>query len=976
MAKNIRKNSKKTATSGSADGRLDVKALARAVGLSFDGLALSPTGRSALNTAPDQAAGQSEQHDRLAGGKPQITNGPDVARSAGVETGNNAGDNAVGRGNIADRVADTKPTGFETGHSTPGAAGSAASQSLINGLAVAENVSARPSDGGRAAGATDINAIEFGAPGQAGSGTSGSDFVRFAVGTGTAAAPAASNGTATTTDTTINLSASTQTEGSSASYVFTATLSDASQGVTTIHTDQGDITIADGATTGTLTIAAGNGEDVYQDASSLTATITGVSGGNFEHLVVGSGTATANVTDTITDATVSLSASTQTEGSSASYVFTATLSDASQGVTTIHTDQGDITIADGATTGTLTIAAGNGEDVYQDASSLTATITGVSGGNFEHLVVGSGTATANVTDTITDATVSLSASTQTEGSSASYVFTATLSDASQGVTTIHTDQGDITIADGATTGTLTIAAGNGEDVYQDASSLTATITGVSGGNFEHLVVGSGTATANVTDTITDATVSLSASTQTEGSSASYVFTATLSDASQGVTTIHTDQGDITIADGATTGTLTIAAGNGEDVYQDASSLTATITGVSGGNFEHLVVGSGTATANVTDTITDATVSLSASTQTEGSSASYVFTATLSDASQGVTTIHTDQGDITIADGATTGTLTIAAGNGEDVYQDASSLTATITGVSGGNFEHLVVGSGTATANVTDTITDATVSLSASTQTEGSSASYVFTATLSDASQGVTTIHTDQGDITIADGATTGTLTIAAGNGEDVYQDASSLTATITGVSGRQLRAPGGRLRHGDGQRHRHHHRRDGEPIRLDPDRGLERQLRVHGDAVGCLARRDDDPHRPGRHHDRRWRHDWHAHDRGRQRRGRVPGCLQPDGDDHRRVWGQLRAPGGRLRHGDGQRHRHHHRRDGEPICLDPDRGLERQLRVHGDAVGCLARRDDDPHRPGRHHDRRWRRRLARSRSRPATARTCTRMPPA
>ena len=41
-------------------------------------------------------------------------------------------------------------------------------------------------------------------------------------------------------------------------YVFTATLSSASHGVTTIHTDQGDITIADGATTGTLVIAANN----------------------------------------------------------------------------------------------------------------------------------------------------------------------------------------------------------------------------------------------------------------------------------------------------------------------------------------------------------------------------------------------------------------------------------------------------------------------------------------------------------------------------------------------------------------------------------------------------------------------------------------------------------------------------------------------------------------------------------------------
>ena len=101
----------------------------------------------------------------------------------------------------------------------------------------------------------------------------------------------------------VDLTASTVDEGTGVDYVFTATLSDASHGVTTIHTDQGDITIADGATTGTLTIAANNGEDVYSDASSLTASITGVSGGGFESLVVGTATATANVTDTVTTAT-------------------------------------------------------------------------------------------------------------------------------------------------------------------------------------------------------------------------------------------------------------------------------------------------------------------------------------------------------------------------------------------------------------------------------------------------------------------------------------------------------------------------------------------------------------------------------------------------------------------------------------------------------------------------------------------------
>ncbi|AMX96956.1 hypothetical protein A4R28_00005 [Mesorhizobium ciceri] len=283
--------------------------------------------------------------------------------------------------------------------------------------------------------------------------------------------------------------------------MFTATLSDASHGVTTITTDKGDITIADGQTTGTLTIASGNGEDVYNDASSLTANITATAGGNFEHLVIGTGTATANVTDTTTDATVNLSASTVAEGAVANYVFTATLSDASHGVTTITTDKGDITIADGQTTGTLTIASGNGEDVYNDASSLTANITATAGGNFEHLVIGTGTATANVTDTTTDATVNLSTSNVTDHDT-NVTFTATLSNASQGVTTVHTDHGDITIANGQTVGTLVIATPN-------ASSLSATITGTLGGNFEHLVVGTGTATAQIIDataptvTITD-----------------------------------------------------------------------------------------------------------------------------------------------------------------------------------------------------------------------------------------------------------------------------------------------------------------------------------------------------------------------------------------------------------------------------------------------------------------------------------------
>ena len=80
------------------------------------------------------------------------------------------------------------------------------------------------------------------------------------------------------------------------------------------------------------------------------------------------------------------------------------------------------------------------------------------------------------------------------------------------------------------------------------------------------------------------------------------------------------------------------------------------------------------------------------------------------------------------------------------------------------------------------MTTAKVGLTASTVDEGTGVDYVFTATLSSALHGVTTIHTDQGDITIADGATTGTLVITANNGEDVYSDTSSLTASASPAS--------------------------------------------------------------------------------------------------------------------------------------------------------------------------------------------------
>src|SRR5439155_9083868 len=107
------------------------------------------------------------------------------------------------------------------------------------------------------------------------------------------------------------------------------------------------------------------------------------------------------------------------------------------------------------------------------------------------------------------------------------------------------------------------------------------------------------------------------------------------------------------------------------------------------------------------------------------------------------------------DGSTNRTLTNASANGEDVYSDASSPTAHITGVSGGNFESLSVGSGTATANVVDTVTPATVDLTASTVNEGSGASYVFTATLSNEIGRASSRETEQDAMSSGECATPG-----------------------------------------------------------------------------------------------------------------------------------------------------------------------------------------------------------------------------
>ena len=445
-------------------------------------------------------------------------------------------------------------------------------------------------------------------------------------------------------------------------------------------------------------------------------------------------------------AKLSLEATDVAEG--ADVPFTATLSRAARrkAVVALRVGEADYTIdiPAGASSGSVLVANPNGEDPYLDAGTLTATVTGFTGGDFEKVDYSGATVTANIADTIDTTRVSLSATDGKEGDQ--YIsFTVSLDNAARTAATATVQANGkshtVTIPAGKSSATLSVPNPNAEDVYLDASTLTATVTGFSGGNFEQVDFSKATATATISDTIDTTRVSLSAADGKEGDS--YVtFTVSLSNPAQTAATAtvkangksHT----VTIPAGKSSGTVSVPNPNAEDVYLDASALTATVTAFSGGNFEKVDFSKATATATISDAETVTTVSLAATDGKEGDQ--YIsFTLRLSNPTRTDATFDLTVGDdtitgVTIPAGASTKVIDVPNPNTEDVYLDASTLTATVTGFTGGDFEKVDYSGATVTANIADTIDTTTVSLSAPSVIARYADNVDFTITLSNPAQ--------------------------------------------------------------------------------------------------------------------------------------------------------------------------------------------------------------------------------------------------
>ncbi|MFJ4376599.1 immunoglobulin-like domain-containing protein, partial [Pseudomonas japonica] len=370
-----------------------------------------------------------------------------------------------------------------------------------------------------------------------------------------------------------------------------------------------------------------------------------------------------------------------------------------------------ITIDVGQTVGTVNFTAPN--NVYATNAALTNSITNVSGGNYEKLVT-AGTPSTTVNDNpsnldTTNVTLTATNSVQEGGQ---ITYTAKVSNPTDSAMTVNLSNGSsITIAKGATEGTVTVDAPR-NSVYVDAGNVSATITGTTGGNFEKLNVSTTPAVTAVTDTVDTSTVTLTATPSVvEGGVVTY--TATVSapvTVAPLVITLANNQ-TITIDVGQTVGTVNFTAPN--NVYATNAALTNSITNVSGGNYEKLVT-AGTPSTTVNDNpsnldTTNVTLTATNSVQEGGQ---ITYTAKVSNPTDSAMTVNLSNGSsITIAKGATEGTVTVDAPR-NSVYVDAGNVSATITGTTGGNFEKLNVSTTPAVTAVTDTVDTSTVTLTA------------------------------------------------------------------------------------------------------------------------------------------------------------------------------------------------------------------------------------------------------------------------
>ncbi|MBC2689665.1 retention module-containing protein, partial [Pseudomonas kielensis] len=385
--------------------------------------------------------------------------------------------------------------------------------------------------------------------------------------------------------------------------VYTANVTQAPLSDLTITLSNGAIiVIPAGQVTGSVNVPLAPNDSVYTDPSQITVTVTGTTGGGGLVLTVDPTPAVTQITDTIDTTTVTLTAQpTISEGGQITY--TATLTNPAQTPVTVTLSNGSvITIEAGKSTGTVVIDTPV-NDVYNNGSTVTTTITGATGGNFENLVPSPTPAVTTITDSPDTTGLTLTATGGiTEGGQITY--TATLTNPAGTPMTVTLSNGSVIVIEaGKTSGTVLVDT-PANDVYINGSTVSTTITGTTGGNFENLVPDTTPAVTTISDSPDATGLTLTATGGiTEGGQITY--TATLTNPAGTPMTVTLSNGSVIVIEaGKTSGTVLVDT-PANDVYVNGSTVSTAITGTTGGNFENLVPDTTPAVTTISDS-TDAT----------------------------------------------------------------------------------------------------------------------------------------------------------------------------------------------------------------------------------------------------------------------------------------------------------------------------------------------------------------------------------
>ncbi|MFB3306792.1 immunoglobulin-like domain-containing protein, partial [Pseudomonas sp. AMR01] len=489
---------------------------------------------------------------------------------------------------------------------------------------------------------------------------------------------------------------------------YTATLTNPAQTAVTVTLSNGQtIVIEAGKSAGTVVFETPT-NDVYNNGSTVNTTITSATGGNFENLATNPAPAVTTITDSIDTTTVTLTADNSVvEGGNITY--TATLTNPAQTAVTVTLSNGQTIVIEAGKSAGSVVFETPANDVYNNGSTVNTTITSATGGNFENLATNPTPAVTTITDSVDTTTVTLTANPSVvEGGDITY--TATLTNPAQTAVTVTLSNGQtINIEAGKSSGTAVFQT-PANDVYNNGSTVSTTITKAEGGNFENLATNSAPAVTTITDSVDTTTVTLTANPSVvEGGDITY--TATLTNPAQTAVIVTLSNGQTIVIEAGKSAGSVVFETPANDVYNNGSTVNTTITNATGGNFENLATNPTPAVTTITDSVDTTTVTLTADNSVvEGGNITY--TATLTNPAQTAVTVTLSNGQtINIEAGKSSGTAVFQT-PANDVYNNGSTVSTTITKAEGGNFENLATNTAPAVTTITDSVDTTTVTLTA------------------------------------------------------------------------------------------------------------------------------------------------------------------------------------------------------------------------------------------------------------------------